>query len=76
MDRPVLMRLLAGAEQRLVLTEAHIRQHLGAINGAEGDQDLSEAKRVLETLQQQRIECGLEVQRLQDEIACCREDGV
>ena len=76
MDRPELMKLLAAAELRLTQTETHIRLHLGAMNAAEdAAEDLSEAKRVLETLQQRRVECGLEVQRLRDEIASCPEDG-
>jgi hypothetical protein len=69
MKRETLVSLLATAERRLARIEAGIRLLRGAIATPGEVTDLAEASRVLESLQQQRIERLLEVQALQDELA-------
>jgi hypothetical protein len=68
MNRDKLVSLLATAKRRLGRTETQIRLLQGAIATPGEVTDLAEASRVLEALQQQRIERLLEVQALQDEL--------
>jgi alpha-D-ribose 1-methylphosphonate 5-triphosphate synthase subunit PhnH len=74
MDRATLVKLLATAKGQLAQTEARIRRLLGAMTTPGEFLDLSEATRVLEALQQRRIERVLEVQGIQDELAAHLEN--
>ena len=74
MNRETLVSLLATAKRRLARIEAGIRLLRGALATPGEVTDLAEASRVLEALQQQRIERLLEVEALQDELARHPED--
>jgi hypothetical protein len=74
MDRATLINLHATAKARLAQTEARIRRLLGAMMTPGELLDLSETTRVLEALQQRRIERVLEVQGIQDELAAHLEN--
>jgi hypothetical protein len=66
MDLITLTILLAAAKGRLCRAETGVRKLLGTMSTAEEILDLSEAKRVLEALQQMRIERVFVVHGIQD----------
>jgi hypothetical protein len=75
MNRETLVSLLATAKRLLARTETQIRLLQGAMATPGEVTDSAEASRVLEALQQQRIERVLEVQGLQDELSAYPADS-
>jgi hypothetical protein len=68
MERHVIVELLTAAETRLAETEAQIWRQREALVGLLNSSERSEAMRLIETLQKERLELALGIQRLHDEL--------
>jgi hypothetical protein len=68
MERRAILEGLAAAETRLAKTEALLWREREVLDGLLSDDERSEALRRTEALQQERLRCALEVQRLHDEL--------